>query len=1487
METSGITGDGGKTPRGTASDLQSCADRDTPAGGPCFVVGIGASEGGQEPLEHIFATLPSDCNLAFVVVMHLPADGPSLLTELLRRYTAMDVLSAENGSRLLPNTVYVIPPGTGLTVANGKLRIERSGERVPGAGHPIDRFFTALAADCGERAIAVVLSGFGTDGAEGVKRIREKGGVVLVQVPETALNPSMPGNAVATGAANMVLTMEEIPLTIAEIAKGHCNLPQRSCLASTVDEELDAIFALVKARTGHDFSSYKRNTVMRRLERRMTVNESGGLRKYLSFLEQNLKEAETLAREILVGVTSFFRDPEAFEALRTDVIPMLFENRDPEDPVRIWHACCATGEEAYSVAMLVREHLKTARLNTRVQIFATDIDEAAVARARSGLYPEDIGHDVEEERLVTFFTRSLGRWQVGKELREMILFACHNVLRDPPFSRLDLLVCRNFLIYLNPDMQKRIISLFHLVLKPGGILFLGTSEAVGRDSELFAPLNKKYKIYRRLESDRRDDSRFPFKVQIRRPAGGSIPRLPADAEGPAPGPAADRLLLERYAPPGVVVNDRYEVLHISTRTGGYLEVPVGTPSMDILKMAREELRPALRAAIYKSLAENKQVVFDGVRLEDGGDDPSVNVVVEPLAVHPTFGRLALVILEPVRSPAAVQPPPPGEAVPEDVFSRERLIRQLEEQLRIAQEQLRFTTEQLEASNEGFMASNEELMSINEEFQAANEELQSTNEELEASREELQALNQELVTTNAELQGKVEELDRANSDLKNLFASSGIATLFLDRTLTVKGFSPAMAGILNLIPSDIGLPFRQPTGVIDPPDLLQDARDVLESLTPVEREVASPKDGRRFIMRVLPYQTMEGNIDGIVVILVDITELRRAEEGVRSAALFPLENPSPVLRVGGDGTILFINRSAEPLLSLWRTDSGQDIPGPLLRCIEDALADGVSRELDITADDRTISFAVTPFPDRNYANLYGRDITKRKRAEEAAHRARAEWERTFDSVPDLIAIMDREHRIVRVNRAMAARLGMTPDECSGMPCYRSIHGTTKPPLFCPHVQTLADGREHVAEIREEHLGGYFLVSTTPLCDDQGRMVGAVHVARDITRRKKSEEALRESEARLARAQEIAHLGSWELDLVNNRLTWSDEVYRIFGLQPGEFDASYEAFLEATHPDDRAAVDAAYSESLRDGRGSYETEHRIVRRGTGEVRVVHEKCEHFRNDAGRIIRSVGMVHDITERKIAEEALMKARAELEAKVEKRTAEIREKNQLLLQQSRQAAMGEMIGNIAHQWRQPLNTLALLIGTLPMLLERGELSLEEMVSMEEKAMGIIQHMSQTINDFSNYFKPDKEKVPFNAGKAVAKALNLISDSFANRGIAIEVDAETDPVINGYPNEFSQVLLNILLNARDAITERRVSSPRVVIRMTDEQDRAVVTVADNAGGIPEEIIDKIFDPYFTTKSPENGTGVGLFMSKGIIEKSMGGRLTARNTGAGAEFRIEV
>jgi PAS domain S-box-containing protein len=1423
-----------------------------------------------------------------------------------------------------------------------------------------------------------------------------------------------------------------------------------------LDEEIHTIFALVKHYTGHDFSSYKANTVMRRIKRRLSVNDVAGLGKYIALLRETPQEAHALCQDILIGVTSFFRDPEAFAIFQKEIIPQLFAGRDSDEPVRIWHACCATGEEVYSMAILIREYLDEERLGARVQVFASDIDQVAVAQARAGLYSDDIEADVGEDRLRTFFTRSGGRWQVTKQLREMIIFAHHSLIKDPPFSRLDLLVCRNFLIYLNPDMQKRVIALFHQALKPGGFLFLGAAETVGHDADMFIPVDKKWKIFARPESNRRAEMLFPFTAPVRKPSITGRPTRPAGSEDPGPGAVAEKLLVERYSPPCVVVNEKYEVVHVSTRANRFLEVPVGEPTRDILRMAREELRPALRAAIYKVFAENTRMVFRGVNTGTSGGEETVNVLVEPIVTTPSAGKLAMVIFEPAPPPALSGRSYGAEVPAGDEAAKDILIRQLEEQLRITHEQLQATSEQLVSTHEGFMSANEELMSINEEFQSGNEELQSTNEELETSKEELQALNEELVTVNAELQGKVEELNLLNNDMENLLTSSGIATIFLDRRLTIKRFTPAMTGIFNLIPADIGRPFRHLSGTIDWSGLARDAETVLENLAPIEREVTAVEDGRSFIMRVLPYRTAAGGIDGIVVTLIDITERKRMEEETVHLASFPQLNPNPVLEVESAGRVIFCNPATQKILESFGMDAADVevfLPADLdciMREWDRESETALHREINVR--DRVYGETIFLTPQFEVARIYAFDITERKRAQEALAESEARVKRKLDSIispegdignldladiidaPAVQSLVDDFYKLTgmpmglldikgkvlvgvgwqdictkfhRVNPETCANCiesdvrlsaGVPPGEYKIYKCKNNLWDVATPvmvgdrhfgnlfmgqfffedePLDYELFQSQAgkygfDEKEYIAALEtvprlSREILDISMAFFMKLADILSKLsYSNLKLARSLGERgtlmEELETRVRQRTTELATTVETLLGEMAERERAEGSLQRLNRLYAVLSetgqaivraadretlfrdfcriaVEHGGFLLSWVGLVDEESGEVRmvaASGATAYLDDVRITAGEEPTGEGptgiSIREGTYYI------CNNFQNDlCTRPWHEKGRVHGIhasasialkeEERVIGALTLYagekdffdhqhvellrqmgadisfaldnldrearRREAELALQTEtlerlRATEELREKEQLLLQQSRLAAMGEMIGNIAHQWRQPLNTLGLIIQELPMNYELGAFTKEHLDASVSRAKQVIYHMSQTIDDFRNFFRPDKEKIPFKINDAVARTISLIEGSFREQRIMIAADAPDDIFIHGYPNEYSQVILNILVNARDAFVDRPSDLPRVVrIRLFRENNRAVLTITDNAGGIPEEILEKIFDPYFTTKGPDKGTGVGLFMSKTIIEKSMNGELSARNSGDGAEFRIEV
>ena len=1107
---------------------------------PFFVVGLGASAGGLETLEQFFSHMPPDSGMAFVVVVHLDPTHKTLLPELLARYTRMEVCPAEEGMTLEPNTIYVIPANRDMSLSGGQLHLEEP-QAPRGMRHTIDIFLRALAADMEGNAIAVILSGTGTDGTQGVRAVKEAGGFVVVQDEASAKYPGMPRSAIATGVADLVLPTEAIPEKILELAEHATLMAQRKKAASAkhTAEELKTVFRIVYARTGHDFSSYKTSTILRRIERRMAVNDIIDIKGYVRFLKEKPAESKALFKEFLIGVTNFFRDPEAFTALTQQVLPRLVTDRDPDEPLRIWMAGCATGEEAYSVAMLVREYCREQRLDLKVQIFATDIDGEAVDFARAGLYPDSIAADVPPERLHTFFKKTDSTYQVVKPLREMIVFAQHNITKDPPFSRLDLLVCRNLLIYLNPELQKRILPLFAQAIKPKGFLFLGNAETVGEFTDLFLPLDKKWKLFQRRETGRRIGIEFPVAPQHVAIPDGEPTQAYRDV-GLSPGALAEKTLMQRYSPPCVVINERLDVVYFSTRTSRYLEMPVGEPSQNILKMARDDLRPALRAAGHKALTEQQPVVYKGLRISTETGEENFDLRVEPFVAPPSAKGLALVIFEPsgtvkrTASPKVEKRKPAGEAE----SSKDLMIQQLEEQLRITNEQLQATTERMETSNEELKSSNEELMSMNEEFQ-------STNEELETSKEELQALNEELITVNAELQNKVDELAQANSDLENFLNSTDLAIIFLDRQFRVKRFSPAMAKLFNLLATDLGRPLQHFSGTINYPDLQTDAETVIEKLTPIEREITTPAGERYYLVRVLPYRTLTDVIDGVVITFVDLTERKKAEAARSRLAAIVESSSDAIIGKTMAGKINSWNRGAEQMYGysaeeaigqhisfIAPTEKSDEIAGILAQLQRGERVDH-QETIRRRKDGRLIhvSLVVSPILDGEGhiigASTIARDITDRKALEkslrELASRERARAEELaamMEVVPAAVLIShDTRTSVISGNRA-ACELLRVEQECNLaksspqvlLKHVRVFHrGRECPPEELPLHRTSATGEE-IRDYEEELVFGNgdrvsIYGNTVPLRDARGNPTGAVAVFTDITTRVRAEEELR--------------------------------------------------------------------------------------------------------------------------------------------------------------------------------------------------------------------------------------------------------------------------------------------------------------------------------------------------------------------------------------------
>ncbi len=867
------------------------------------IIGIGASAGGLAAFDAFFSCMPRDVDpdMAFVLVQHLAPDHKSMLAEIIQGYTQMSVFMVEDGMQVQPNCVYIIPPNHDMALRHGCLQLleptEPRGQRMT-----IDFFFRSLAEDQHERAIGIVLSGTGSDGTLGVRAIKADGGMIMAQSPDSSEFDSMPRNAIATGIVDYELAPNEMPaqlLSYVDHVFRKLPLPG-PLLGSKSGNALQKIFAWLRTQTGHDFSQYKRSTIDRRIGRRMAVHEIDDIGDYVKLLEHTPAEVVALFRDLLIGVTNFFRDSKAFNVLERQIIPKLLLGQSPTDVIRIWSAGCSTGEEAYSLAMLLCERMEVLKLNYTVQIFATDIDSQAITTARAGVYPASIATDVSPERLARFFIAEPDdcTYRICKQIRDMLIFSEQDIVKDPPFSRLDMISCRNLLIYLDADLQKKIIPLFHYALKPNGILFLGTSEGVGAFDDLFATLDRESKVYQRKDdihgAQRAALGRFPDpipRIMATAPLRGEKPAFPAKI---ALREFTEHALLQHAVPPSALVNEQGDILYLHGRTGMFLEPAPGVAGIsNILKMAREGLLPGLATTLHKVIETKKAAHCPGLRVQANGHVTEVNLSVYPLAPeHVATGgtTLYLVTLDDTERVTL-------EAVKETSAPRsdiEARIAELTHELKAKDEYIQTTQEEL-------MSSTEELKASNEEMQSVNEELQSANEELETSKEELQSVNEELATVNAELQAKVSDLSRANNDMNNLLAGTGIGTIFVDHQLRILRFTPAASAIINLIVGDKGRPVGHlVSNMIDYDNLVADVQAVLDTLVSKEVEVQT-KDGKWYAMRIQPYRTLDNVIEGAVISFVDITEIVQIRNALKKAST--LSHLALVVHDVGDAIIV--------------------------------------------------------------------------------------------------------------------------------------------------------------------------------------------------------------------------------------------------------------------------------------------------------------------------------------------------------------------------------------------------------------------------------------------------------------------------------------------------------------------------------------------------------------------------------------------------------
>jgi two-component system, chemotaxis family, CheB/CheR fusion protein len=836
------------------------------------IIGIGTSAGGLEALEHFLGHVPRNSGMAFVIIQHLDPTRKGIMPELLQRNTGMKVIQVKDRTTVLPNCVYVIPPNKDMSILHGVLHLlEPASPR--GLRLPIDFFLRSLAQDQQEHSIGVILSGMGSDGTLGLRAIKEKGGVVLVQDPATAKFDGMPRSAIDSGLADIVAPADDLPERImAYLRRTPLAHTSERVLEDKTQSALEKTIILLRTHTGHDFSLYKKSSFYRRIERRMGIHQIDKLAGYVRYLQENSQELDLLFKELLIGVTSFFRDPACWEELRKKILPALIAHRPNGHVLRAWVPGCSTGEEAYSLAMLFKEVMDKLKPRKKItlQVFATDLDKDAIDKARQGLYPENICADVSPKQMSRFFKKEEQGCRVTAEIREMVIFAPQNLIMDPPFTKLDILSCRNLLIYLAPEMQKKLIPLFHYSLTPGGILFLGSAETVGTFTDLFAPLSAKLRFFRRTDSVARSEPiEFPSSFAAPLPNGREphpVTKPPATLQS-----LADRLILEHYSPSAVLVNDKGNILYVSGRTGKYLEPAAGKANWNIFVMSREGLRIELSAAFHKALEQDAPVVVRGLKVGTNGGKQFVDVTIQRLVEPESLRGMVIIVFTDV-------------TVPSETETSNRPLKAGKNRVhnaRLEELERKYQQARLEAQTvrEEMQTAHEELRSTNEEQQSANEEMQSTNEELMTSKEEMQSLNEELQTVNSEMQAKMDELSRSNNDMKNLLNSTDIATLFLDNDLNVRRFTTQATKIIKLIPGDIGRPITDLASDLLYPELGEDAREVLRKLGFAEKPV-NTRDGRWFTVRIMPYRTLDERIDGVVITFTDITVAKTLEAKLR-------------------------------------------------------------------------------------------------------------------------------------------------------------------------------------------------------------------------------------------------------------------------------------------------------------------------------------------------------------------------------------------------------------------------------------------------------------------------------------------------------------------------------------------------------------------------------------------------------------------------------
>lgn len=1429
-----------------------------------IIVGIGASAGGLAPLSTITQSIPhdiSDC--AFIVVQHLDPTQPSLLPELLGQSSKIPVIPARAQTKIEAGKIYVIEPNTVLTIHDGRIQISQP-SKVKGIGSgAVDLLFNSIAANYHEHSIGIILSGIGTDGTLGAESIQAEGGLVIVQDPQTAQEKSMPESVIHYGVADLVVPPEKITETVLSHINQFLSSKQHSDTLPKnprLEEQITKIWPILKNHTGHDFSGHRQNSILRRIVRRMQIHKLKNLSEYIEILRSDSAEIQALYQDLLIGVTQFFRDAEHFSRIERDVIPKLFENKQLSTPIRIWIPGCASGEEAYSLAILLLEYRYRKRLNCSIQIFATDLRQEALETARRGIYPESIRDVITEDRIERFFEKTNDHFRVSRELRECCIFSPHDLIRDPPFSRLDLISCRNLLIYLEPELQKKVLSLFHYGLKPEGYLFLGPSESVSIAPDLFRAYDSVHRIFQRKETVITKPSLiYPLTDVERTHTLHSTTHRNPPLEIPPVRKFFENTIISDYATPAVLVDAQDNIVCTSGKVSRYLELPAGALDVHIVNMAIKSLRADLRATLFRARRSHEPVLHCGVTADFGSQTQKIDLIVRRFLEMGPESDFFLILFQPIQEPEPKREKPTSHSN-HDV--NDVIHQHLEQELRETKERLQSTIEELEGSNE-------ELKSSNEELQSMNEELQSSNEELQTSKEELQSLNEELETVNQELKTKITELDKTYSDLENLFESTQIATIFLDKEFRINRYTPAATEIFRLISSDIGRKLSDIRSKVGDIDILSEARRVLQTLTRVEIPIKSTETGNHYVLRIHPYKTLSNVIDGTVITFLDVTELKLTQD----------QNERLAAIVEGSGDAIFCtdlkhivtswNLGAERLYGYSEDEMIGKSASLIIPSDKFKESDEVLNKLRIghriehfetTHLHRNggvihISLTISPVYD-DKGNLVGtsrisRDVTSRVMAEQGLRNSEERYRSLISVLSAVVWTADPKGNFILPQPNWTTYTGQSWHDQKDMGWTEAIHPQDRLGFKKTWVDSVANRSNFQFEGRiwneknfEFH---HFVMNAVPLLNPDGSIRQWVGTFNDIEESFQNEESLQLANERLEAAIRASGVTIFNQD-TDLRYTWIFNPHSKFRNKNLIGKSDLELF---EHQDEAEKIKALKTSVFETEKGIHSE---ISLHVDGELHDYDLAVQPLVDRNGKIIGITGAALNISHRKSMERDLIEA--------------ARRKDEFL------AVLG-------HELRNPLAA----IQNSTFLLRTQKLSEEKTEKLHKILERQSEQLSRLIDDLLDVSriakgKIDLKPVQMNFVEITQKVIEDFSDEFSTAQLSFEWELPQKSIlIFADPIRITQIVSNLLSNAR----KFSHAGDHIKVSMKTEGNFVTLSIQDSGMGIDPNMLHKIFDPFVQGEQPldrkKGGLGLGLALVKGLTELQ-NGTVTATSDGRG-------